>query len=301
MLSICIPVFQRPIQTLVDDLLQQSRSLEVEVEIILIDDASDTEIRQKNRQIHSEINYIQLDENIGRARIRNRFLEHASHGHLLFLDCDGLVCRDDFLKHYIDSIRSHPDKVICGGRLYPQQEPPTAQRLRWTYGRKRESRSAAQRNTHPHQGFMTNNFVILKSVLAAIPFDERLTDYGHEDTLMGIELRRRGVDILHIDNPILNDHLEENDVFLMHTDKALSNLHFIVKNTSYAEELFADVRLLRIYRKSAPLRFILGPLFRVLSPMIRRSLAEGSSSLLHFDLYRLGMLQETFRLGADSE
>jgi len=46
--------------------------------------------------------YIQLDNNIGRAKIRNLFLKYAKYDYLLFLDCDTFIISDDFVaKIYI--------------------------------------------------------------------------------------------------------------------------------------------------------------------------------------------------------
>ena len=75
MISVCIPVFQVEVERLVNELNNQIQNLEVE--IILIDDASDTWIREKNTDLKVD-KYIQLHQNIGRSKIRNLFLKYSA-------------------------------------------------------------------------------------------------------------------------------------------------------------------------------------------------------------------------------
>ncbi len=103
-LSICIPVYQFYVENLVSELRNQIQLENMDVEIILIDDASDENFRQKNRYLEG-VNYIQLEKNYGRSKIRNLFLEFAKGDYLLFLDCDGKVSSPDFLKNYIEILK----------------------------------------------------------------------------------------------------------------------------------------------------------------------------------------------------
>ena len=57
-----------------------------------------------------------------------------------------------------------------------------------------------------------------------ISFNERLSGYGHEDTLFGYELNKNNIQIHHIDNPVLNGHLDTNEAFLLKTEEGLGNL-----------------------------------------------------------------------------
>ena len=140
MLSICIPVYQYDVVSLVEDLKQQAKALDVTVEIILIDDASSEDYRKINSAIEG-VKYVQLEHNIGRAVIRNRFLKYAKYNHLLFLDTDSIVYRDHFLKDYVQLIKEGKD-VICGGRVYPDTIDDNNRSLSWKYGMQRESKPA---------------------------------------------------------------------------------------------------------------------------------------------------------------
>ena len=94
MLSILIPTYNYDCRRLVSDLYQQAEQAGIEYEIIVADDASPTYIyKEKNREINHLPNcrLIELQENVGRSRIRNRLADEALHEWILFMDCDAEV------------------------------------------------------------------------------------------------------------------------------------------------------------------------------------------------------------------
>ena len=106
-LSICIPVFNFDVNDLVNDLQSQINSENLDAEIILIDDASNQEFISINENIQAKVSqFIFLDKNIGRSKIRNLFLKYVQSEYLLFLDCDGKIISKTFLKNYIDFIKT---------------------------------------------------------------------------------------------------------------------------------------------------------------------------------------------------
>ena len=288
MISICIPIYNFDVTKLVNSLAKQSSSLEVLSEIILIDDCSEIEYKQINEEVCKQHRYIELVENIGRAAIRNRFLEYANYDYLLFLDCDSIICLDIFLKTYVDSLRKDTFKVICGGRIYPKSPPERKKMLRWKYGVKVESKPFHVRNKKPNKSFMTNNFVISKKVLGNTKFDERLVQYGHEDTLFGFELKKKNIAIAHIENPVLNGDLEENGRFMKSTELALENLVLILKNLNYDKKFIEDIPLLRLYYRLFAFKGVIAVFFKFLKPVIKRFLVKDSTSLYLFHFYKLG-------------
>jgi len=297
MISICIPVFNFKIDELVRKLNIQAHRLEVPSEIILIDDGSEKFYQEYNKKSCKQVKYIQLEKNIGRASIRNMFLKYASFDYLIFLDCDSVIIRDDFLVQYLDAIQKHPEGVICGGRIYDDKPPARNQRLRWKYGKKRESKPVIQRLKNPNVSFMTNNFAIHRKILEENEFDERLVKYGYEDTLFAHKLKKRHMKIVHIDNPILNGHLEKNAVFLQNTEKAMANLVFILKQHNYDKKLIEDITVLRIFYKLFNLRKFISFSFIMGKPFIKFLLSKGYANLLLFDFYKLGILSQKFESG----
>jgi cellulose synthase/poly-beta-1,6-N-acetylglucosamine synthase-like glycosyltransferase len=278
----------------------QVEKLSVPAEIILIDDASRESYRTHNRRTCAGVTYVQLEKNIGRAAIRNRFLHYAQHSYLLFLDCDVVIHRSNFLDTYVQALQHDSVGVVCGGREYPDVKPDRSQRLRWHYGIKRESQPASKRARQPYVSFMTNNFVLRREVFEQIQFDERLTAYGYEDTLFGMALKKHGVPLLHLDNPVLTGDLEVNADFLANTEKAMANLVFISKHNQLAIGLAQEVTVLRIFYRFYAFRRAIAFLFHVLRPLVMFVLKRGWVNLRLFDFYKLGTLSLLF-VRADNE
>jgi len=292
MLSICIPIYNFEVEVLAQALHQQ---LPPEAEILFIDDASEVYFQEKNQPICEAVGtYIPLSQNIGRARIRNHFLKFTQYDWLLFLDCDALIHASGFLSRYLDTIQSGFKGVICGGRVYGEKPQNPAQWLRWTYGVSLESQPAAIRSQQPYASFMTNNFVVPKEVLTQIPFEEKLTTYGHEDTLFGVELEKAQVPISHIDNPILNGDIETSEVFLQKTEAGIANLHRIVALLEDPQRFIERVNLLRFdqrLRKSG-LDVLAWGAYRLGKKTLRKRLIQGAPSMRLFSFYKWGYLRE---------
>ena len=104
MISICIPTYNCNVEPLIENLLNQVERCDEKIEIIVIDDASNEKYLIKNAKIIEKIKYIVLPQNIGRAKIRNRFLDYASYNYLLFLDSDTMPVSDKFIFNYIDTL-----------------------------------------------------------------------------------------------------------------------------------------------------------------------------------------------------
>ena len=295
MISICIPVYNFNIAALVIELSDQAKSLNNPFEIIVIDDCSQ-KFKEENKST-CELNdakYIELDENIGRSKIRNLFLKYAIFDYLLFLDCDSLVKNPFFLSNYVAIIKTSPS-VVCGGRVYDEHHPPKSQMLSWKYGTQKESQSCEVRLKSPNKSFMTNNFMVDRKVLEDIKFDERITKYGHEDTLFGFSLKKKNITITHIDNPVVNGDIEENSVFLNKTRTGINNLIQILDYIDYDTELINDISILKFHKKVQKFEGIINLSFIFLKPFIVFPLRKGYVNLNLFNFYKLGILIEILR------
>ena len=287
MLSICIPIYNFDVTELVKSLDDEIKTQKLQVEIILIDDASHESFREINKALNVQ-NYVQLEQNIGRSAIRNKFLEFVHFDWLLFLDCDSKVEGKHFLSKYLNTIQNNSASVFCGGRHYPKHCPSKSQKLSWNYGKKRESKSALARSKSPNKSFMTNNFLIRKAVLAQIQFDERIKNYGHEDTLFGIMLEEKAIAIEHIENSILNGHIETNEVFLKKTHQALENLKLIFAYYENKGKLTEHISLMAFTQRSKLRRSLLKMVFKIFGKTIKALLTSGQGNVFLFDTYRLG-------------
>jgi len=295
MLSVCIPVYNVNVGNLVKDLSDQVALLDVPVEIIVIDDRSNVDFNNANKTaLANKASYIALPENVGRARIRNMFLKYAQYPYLLFLDCDSAILDKQFMTNYITEIKKG-EKVICGGRVYSVTKPKREKVLHWTYGRKKESKPAAERQLKPNASFMTNNFVVERKVFEAIQLNEKIKGYGHEDTLFGYELKLKGINIKHIDNAVLHADLHTNKVFMDNAESAIRNLAEIVKTMGEDSDFTKDIALLQYYnklKKNGLLGFV-KVVFAMKRPFMRYLLCSGFASMFYLDFYKLGYYANT--------
>lgn len=286
MLSILIPIYNADVREFVSALQHQCTLTGQAFEIICLDDASLSTFKAQNRFINElpGVTYQELSENIGRAAIRNRLAKMAAFPFLLFMDCDGAVVRDDFIQTYLSNLSA--DVVLCGGRIYANEAPEDSNYiLHWTYGRCREALGAAQRSQTPWHAFMTNNFVIPRQLFLDIGLDERLRHYGHEDTLLGMQLKQRRITIKHLDNPLLHLGLETTDRFLEKTGQATQNLVWLMRQPGIQVESKLS-KVVKIIWKSGlqlPIRQVL----KLISPVIIRQLHTQKPTLILLDIYKL--------------
>lgn len=292
MISICIPVYNFDVTKLVNDLHKQLVTSEYPFEILLMDDASDESSRRMNNNAeNANVSYIQISENIGRSKIRNKLAETARYPYLIFMDCDSKVPSNNYIKNYLPLCES---PIVCyGGRIYESKQPKDDTYLRWKYGVERESFPAAERMKNSNYSFCTNNFLIHKSIFDRVKFNENLKGYGHEDTFFGLELLSQGIIVKHIDNPLVHIGLESASDFLEKTENGVVNL---LKVDKILQEKYPDYinhsRLIRTYNRirKIGIRPMLAMLFKCFRPILKKNLLGKNPSLFLLDIYKLGLL-----------
>jgi glycosyltransferase involved in cell wall biosynthesis len=298
MISILIPVNDYDIVALVHNMKDGLHKVPEYCEIIIGDDGSTAEFRNKYNSLEGEgIRIIGSEKNIGRAAIRNKLALEAKGDHLLFIDADAMIpgTAEAYLLKWIPVISEA--RVICGGTLYNDSEPGDPDKiLRWKYGRFREQQKAVERNKHPHSNFSTFNFLIEKSVFSKIRFNEELKQYGHEDTLLGYQLKKAGINVLHIDNGLIHEGVESNREFLNKTKLGIENLSYLYDKVTDKRAFISAVRMLRVYDKLSALRLtrILAGIYIRYRDRMEIRLDASKVSLKLFALYKISMFC-TFR------
>ena len=295
MLSICIPIYNYDMTKLVRMLHRQADELGAAFEILLIDDCSDSMFQKKNRGLAELewVRYEELDQNIGRSRIRNLLMGKAKFDHLLFMDCDSEVPDADYLKRYYELIKDNSAKlVVYGGRTYHDAPESSEYWLHWLFGSNREVRSATARSKNPWQSFMSNNFLIHKQILSLIPFNEKLAGYGHEDTLFGYELKKHGQPIQHIDNPLLHAGLDTAEEFLEKTAQGLQNLLIVNDILKDDRGFIESVRVLKLGNQLQRLMLLkpFAALFSCTEKWTVHQLLGEKPRLWTLDYYKLGKI-----------
>ena len=294
-LSVCIPIYNIDVSQLVQSLELEIQEQQLDAEIVLIDDAStDHAIQKQNQSFLKNHHYIQLTSNIGRSKIRNLFLDYAKGEYLLFLDCDGLIINKHFISKYFQFLTKNQDvKVIYGGRVVPQENPGSDYLLRWKFAHKRENPPIVYRKGNPYLCFQTNNFLTKKDIFEKIQFEDKLKKYGYEDVLFSFELKKAGVKIDQIDNPIFNNDVESNKAYLKHVEDSIENIAWMMKQEEYKDEL-KGIKLVKAYYLLQKIK--LKGLYKLLMLPFKNKLKidlEGRAiSLRKLDLYKLLLLVE---------
>ena len=284
-LSILIPTHNYDCTPLVDALHAQLADLPCPCEIVVGDDGSSDETviaRLQELERRGQCHVYRVDQNVGRAEIRNRLGGVAHYDHLLFLDSDGVVVRDDFVKQYCKAAPFHD--IVCGGIIHSSEAPDSSRILRYRYEKRAERNFTPENlNKAMRPPFRSFNFMISHDVFMKHNFDISFKGYGYEDVLFGKVLRDAGHEIFHIDNPLQNEDIEPNPLFVEKTETALQTLK------EHEAELADDVRLLR--HVSLLRRLCLLPLARfsarMLTKPIRKNLCSSHPRLWLFNIYKM--------------
>lgn len=283
MLSILIPTYNYDCSDLVKELHRQALQCNIQFEIIVIDDCSTQNI-QNNKQLNnlSFTQYIELNNNIGRSKIRNLLADKATYPYLLFMDCDAEVCS----KHYIAEYLKHcqPNCCIVGGTTYDPTENNPQYSLRLKYGRLREGNQTYTKR------FTTFNFLIHKDLFNKVRFNESIRDYGHEDSLFGAQIKKIA-QIHTINNPLIHKGLDPNDIFIKKTETAITNLLKLSK-TNLENELSAESTILQTYKKLKKFHLVktINCIFTITNKYLRKQISSPKPSLFLFDCYKIGYL-----------
>lgn len=289
MISILIPIFNHKVNSLVHDLNNQIEKSSEIAEIIIVDDASTVHF-EENKKLASLENvvYKRLENNIGRSKVRNYLASLAKFEYLLFIDCDARIINKLFLKNYVDCIKKN-NAVVCGGLTYENEKPQKHELyFRWYYGIKREYRPLDERIQNPHKSFTSFNFLIRKELFNTLRFNEFISTYGHEDTLFGIELKKKNIDINHIENPLLHDGLEETIQFINKTNQSIKNLKYIEDN--FPEFVLSDyIKLIKYVKfvSKTKTSWVFKLLYIIAYKVFVINIQSRNPSLFIFDLYKI--------------
>lgn len=289
MLSILIPIYNYDCTRLVKELHAQAIEENIPFEIICIDDASDL-YKDKNRDINllQNCRYEELETNIGRSKIRNLLAKKSTFENLLFLDCDVEILRPDYIKTYL-KIATHYD-IVSGGRIYTNSPPEQKEYyFHWIYGTRRETKSS---------NFMSNNFMLKKTLWSIVSFNEDITLYGHEDTLFQIELEKNGIYVQFIDNPVVHIGLDSDKAFLEKTRESIKNLQYLYDNNLITGTDINRFAVLKAFKKIErwKLNKLLKFFFSAVRPAFERNFSSKHPNLFFFDVYKLMYIATAGRL-----
>lgn len=290
MLSILIPTYNYSVINLVKSLCLQLNDQKTSFEIICFDNGSGSETNKLNNEINDIpfCHFTSLEKDIGRSKIRNLLAQKSKYDWLLFLDSDVLPCTEIFIDKYVEAL-NEGFKIVYGGLKYYNKKPAKDLMLRWVYGKNREEIPLEKRILNPNMHFSSANFLINKKVFNTVKFNEDLTKYGHEDTLLAIELVNDNISIHQIDNPVYHLGLDENHIFIEKTRKAIENLFMLQEQKKIKP---SSIKLLRRFSdiNKIKMKKRLAVFFKNHSKKMEKNLVSEKPSLIIYDLYRLAYL-----------
>lgn len=303
-LSILLPSYNNVCVSLVQVLQRQADALRGRLgkpfryEIIVADDGStDAACIDANRVIGDMLHcrYLRMEQNVGRAQIRNVLISESRGDYVLLLDSDLFLCDDNYLYKYATSTA---DVVYGGTRIGGEglamvdNEANTENlkgNLRYIYEKKAEpSHRAAFRQLRPNQEISVCNLYARRDIMEAHPFDSRFKAYGYEDVLFGKRLAESGIEVTHIDNPVLINEFEPNSVFVKKTEEAILTLCRFEQDLEGYSNLKTKVTTLGRYIPLSLFRLW----HRIMKNKEKRNLTGSKPSLLLFKLYKLGFFLE---------
>lgn len=303
-LSILLPSYNNVCVSLVQVLQCQADALRGKLdkpfryEIIVADDGStDAACIDANRVIGDMLHcrYLRMEQNVGRAQIRNVLISESRGDYVLLIDSDLFLCDDNYLYKYATSTA---DVVYGGTRIGGEglamvdNEANTENlkgNLRYIYEKKAEpSHRAAFRQLRPNQEISVCNLYARRDIMEAHPFDSRFKAYGYEDVLFGKRLAESGIEVTHINNPVLINEFEPNSVFVKKTEEAILTLCRFEQDLEGYSNLKTKVTTLGRYIPLSLFRLW----HRIMKNKEKRNLTGSKPSLLLFKLYKLGFFLE---------
>ena len=280
MLSILIPTYNQKVTTLVTALARQAEATGVPYEIIVRDDASTIDTNPKT--VINTIQFRKNQENQGRTATRLLLAEEARFNHLLFLDSDVRLVKDDFVATYLN-LTEKP--VVYGGIIYTRETYTPECSLRWHFGNERESLTAEKRNKTPYKVLISSNIFVQKSFFLELSARFRESRYG-QDLIMGAYFKSLQVPVTHINNQVEHMGLESNETFLRKARDAAGTVYASYENKefrTYASSLINEFDTWRRFGISRPLAL----LYKKGHKTAERILSKESPSMFLFDMYRL--------------
>jgi len=286
MISILIPCYNYNAYDLVSKLEKECLTLGIIFEIICIDDASFSPLNELNQKINILTNckFFESKKNIGRSENRQLLSQKAQYKWLLYIDVDVKPLNDDFIKVYLNEIKKGFE-VVFGGFNYKNIE---SNNLRYLFGKSREDIPSNKRNKTPYKYIISSNFLVKKVIFDKINKNININGYGM-DYFFGALLKENLISINHIDNEVTHYGLDDNSKFLIKTNEALKNLHYLTNNKLIKKN---DITILKYYRllNFLGLKKIISMLFNMFSQSAESNLKGSNPSLFVFDLYRLSYL-----------
>lgn len=274
MLSILIPTYNYDCSLLVSELHIQCTDANIEFEIIVGNDGSTLQLDALKSLQDSLKNFRLLDfkENRGRSAIRNILINESKFNRLLFIDSDMLICKDDYIKTYLNE-----DAPMVSGGIEIIEDGNLNYILHKKYEKNRSTHIAT-----------TSNLYVDRKIFNEFRFVD-VKKYGYEDIIFSYQVSKK-YEVKFISNPLIHCGAIETEKFIKRLDDTTEVLVELYKNEQYRNDIIECSKLLRTYLKIRCFRaiFLLG--FKIFKTLILKQLRSKNPNLYLLDIYKLGLL-----------
>ena len=291
-LSVLIPFLHDDPRQLIAALDAEAPLVGPTVELVLLDDGAGDD--QLARDVGAAVEalslparLVQLPVNEGRSKGRNRLARHARSQNLLFLDSDMLPDAPDFLRRYLELVRTQNPAVAFGGFSLEQAPDRPEHRLHRRMASRSDCAPAARRSRTPEKFVFTSNLLIRRDVFEAESFDEGFSGWGWEDVEWGVRISRKHP-ILHLDNPATHLGLDPAPIIAMKYEQSAANFARLLRSHPDIVKRYPTYRLARLMKR-VPLAGLWRPLLKAIA------LAEGAPLRLRAFCLRLYRVAVTAR------
>ena len=280
-LSVLIPFLRDDPSGLMAALGRQVRAHRNLIELVVFDDGSRDDLLA--RRVEAAVKrsplparFVRSQNNLGRARGRNRLAEAARGGWLLFLDSDMLPDSHLFLQTYIDLIDQLAPPVVFGGFSLNQAPRRREHALHRRMALATDCAPVLERRKAPEKHVFTSNLLVRRGLFESEAFDESFTGWGWEDVEWAMRVSRQAP-ILHIDNTATHLGLDAAPAMARKYEQSAANFARVVRGHRDIVERYPSYRAARTLKR-LPLRAAWRPLLKAfaladLAPLAARALA----------------------------
>ena len=258
MLSICIPTFNTDCSVLLDILAKQIAQIEDTIEVLVCDDFS-TEYLRVNQEAceRNEFLFFENQSNLGSISTRIKLAKISRFNWLLFIDADMVPVRSKYLHNYIQNMKNN--SVVFGGYNYEKNHQKNL--LRKNFGISREQKRVHVRKDTPYKYVFSGNMLIKKRI-----FIQNIKNpsncYGY-DVLLGENLKRNKVELLHIDNGTFHTGLEDNILYLKKIKEGSKLLRTQFDNDQIVSDHNNLINLYKFLKKIYLVKILFSPILQI--------------------------------------
>jgi glycosyltransferase involved in cell wall biosynthesis len=222
------------------------------VEFILLDDGSTSaeivaNVVSAAQATGASARIIVSEQNLGRARARNRLIAEAQGDYVLFLDADMLPDTPAFLSVWLGIINTQAPRVAFGGLSLARATPTPETALHFALFGGSDCQPAHRRARRAAQATASSNLLVDRAFLLEHPFDDLFAGWGFEDVDWALDVARIEA-IMHVENPATHAGLDDIDTLMRKSAEAGPNFARLARKHPTQVKRFAAHRVARALR-----------------------------------------------------